>query len=85
MHATKQGEPIKTELTPNVIAHSRREYRQFELAFNRDKIKRNSSFERKSSFLQSRPVSRQSKKERLIDVYSHYTTVDNRIASNMPK
>ena len=51
-HSQSERKPImldqiKTELTPNVIANSKREYRQFELAYK--KSQRNSSYEKKSS------------------------------------
>ena len=58
-----------------MIAHSRREYRQFELAYNREMIKRNNSHDQQKSSNTTqqmvRPLSKKSKDERLIDVYSH--------------
>ena len=63
---------IKKELTPNVIANSRREYRQFELAYNRTEVEKRqkSQDDRKSSFPRVKRVSRQTQKERIVDVYS---------------
>jgi hypothetical protein len=53
-----------------VFATSRREYRQFELAYNQETTERVSSHERKSSYQMSKPSSRRVKQDRMIEVYS---------------
>lgn len=63
---------IRKELTPNVLANSRREYKQFEIAFNKaNKEKRGYSHDvRKSSFPKIKRVPRKAKKERMVDIYT---------------
>ena len=63
---------IKKELTPNVLANNRREYRAFEVAFNKgwDSSRHFSHDDRKQSFPRVRRISRQKQKDRMVDVYT---------------
>ena len=57
---------IATELVPLVAAQDKREFRQFELAYKRE-LRRQSSVD---SFKASKPISKQKKNERLVELYA---------------